>query len=152
LTVPGGDFRHVFEIEVPPDAEQPYAFTNPDSPDITYMIAYLDQPETVIRVHAEKRSVRVRVYAGDKPLAGAIFSGGMNLGVCGAGWGQVAPSDATGNAIIELFYPVENEVLCIATENEILWSANAKDLTADLTEIRLPATARERPTKVAACP
>jgi hypothetical protein len=153
LAVPAGDFKYVFEIMVQYNTDPRYAFTNPDASDVmpTYLTAYLDQPETVISVQKEKRFVRVHVYAGDKPLAGAVFSGGMNLGLCGAGWGQVAVSDANGEAIIEHFYPLENEILCLANDNGILWKADAKDL-AEFVEIRLPATVRERPTIFGPCP
>jgi hypothetical protein len=152
LIVPGGDFKYVFQIIVLHDTEPRYAFTNPDSSDVSFVTAYLDQPETVIRIHEERRSVHVRVYAGDKPLAGAVFSGGMNLGLCGPGWVQVAVSDANGDAFIGHFYPIQNEILCLANDKEILWRADAKDLATDFIEIRLPATAKERPTIFTPCP
>ena len=163
LNVPNGDFKYVFDIILPPDADPRYAFTNPDASDVMppyvyvsdvmppYVTAYLDQSETVIRVHKEKRSIRLRVYAGDVPFAGAIFSAGMNLGLCGAGWGQAAISDANGYAIIYHFYPMENEIICLANDKEILWRVAAKDFVDDFIEIRLPAAARERPTRFIPC-
>ena len=153
LNVPNGDFKYVFDIILPPDADPRYAFANPDASDVMppYVTAYLDQSETVIRVHKEKRSIRLRVYAGDGPFAGAIFSAGMNLGLCGAGWGQAAISDANGYAIIYHFYPMENEIICLANDKEILWRVAAKDFVDDFIEIRLPAAARERPTRFTPC-
>jgi len=150
LNVPAGDFKYVFEMP-PPDVDPGYAFTNPDDADVlpSYVTVYLDESETVIRVRKEWQSIHLRVYAGDKPLAGAVFSGGTNLGLCGAGWAEAGVSDDNGDAIIGHF---QNEILCLANSSEILWKADPKDLVTDFIEIRLPATARERRTIFSPCP
>jgi hypothetical protein len=155
FNTPGGEFKYLLQISGPF-----FSFdrtTNEDVSDLgDFVITYLDKPVTQIQLFkAPLRSVRLRVYAGDQPLAGAVFSlSGMNLGLCGANWGEAAVSDQNGDAVINPLYVSQDEQsLCLATEQDILWKIDTRDLERerDPIEIRLPPDARQKQTVARSC-
>ena len=86
------------------------------------LVTALDQTETRLRVrrHRQQRLV-VDVLDGGKPLPGAVLWSDMALGVCGAGYGPLATSDARGRIRQNAFYPEEWRNFWVCARGKQAW-------------------------------
>jgi hypothetical protein len=154
FSVPAGSSEYVLDIKQPHIVfDERFNSNISDWPES--LITYLDNPETEFRVRRnEGRSVHLRVYAGDQPVAGAVITiSGVNLGRCGHNWMPAATSDGMGDALIRDFYPDETPFICVTDGKEVLWQIDSGNLERqpDPIPIQLPADARGRQTIAGPC-
>ena len=86
------------------------------------LVTSLSGPETTLRVRRYRRQrLAIDIVSNGKPVSDAVLWSDRGLGVCGAGYGQLATADSQGRIRVDPFYPEEWSTHWICADRKQVW-------------------------------